>query len=157
MQEIHGVAQFPPEELSSESLRKSLCLLAEAIDNIEHKQAYDEAQRIAKEEGIHTFVNDDSFRLRFLRTEQFRPKEAAERMMRNLDLRSRYIGPIGLKRRITISDLEEKSHEILKSGSFQLLPSRDRSGRRIVVRIGPLGLDFINDEKNVSIRWQSRS
>jgi len=152
-EEIHGVAQFPQEELSPEKLRKSLFLLAKAIDNIEHKPDYDEAQKIALEEGTTTFVNDDSFRLRFLRVEQFRPQQAAERMIRNLNLISRYVGPKCLTRPIKMSDLGESSLMILKMGSFQPLPSRDRSGRRIVARIGPLGLDFINNEKSVGTLW----
>jgi len=106
---------------------------------------------MATEEGSTTFVNDEAFRLRFLRAEQFRPKQAAERMIRNLDLLFRYVGPEGLKRPIRLSDLDESSLSLLKAGSFQLLPCRDRSGRRIVVRIGPLGLDFNKNEKSVSL------
>lgn len=148
-EEIHGVAQFPPEENSLEQLQKSLALLSKALDDIKDKPAYDEAQRIALEEGTTAYVSEDSYRLRFLRAEQFRPQEAAERMVKNLDLLFRYIGPQGLKRPISMSDLDEKSLAIMKAGSFQLLPSRDRSGRRIAVRIGPLGLDFIKDEKSM--------
>jgi len=145
------VAQSPPEESSLELREKSLVLLSEALDEIKDKLAYDEAQRMATEEGSTTFVNDEAFRLRFLRAEQFRPKQAAERMIRNLDLLYRYVGPEGLKRPIRLSDLDESSLSLLKAGSFQLLPCRDRSGRRIVVRIGPLGLDFNKNEKSVSL------
>ena len=145
------MAQSPPEESSLELREKSLVLLSEALDDIKDKLAYDEAQRMATEEGSTTFVNDEAFRLRFLRAEQFRPKQAAERMIRNLDLLYRYVGPEGLKRPIRLSDLDESSLSLLKAGSFQLLPCRDRSGRRIVVRIGPLGLDFNKNEKSVSL------
>ena len=145
------MAQAPPEESSLELREKSLVLLSEALDDIKDKLAYDEAQRMATEEGSITFVNDEAFRLRFLRAEQFRPKQAAERMIRNLDLLFRYVGPEGLKRPIRLSDLDEPSLSLLKAGSFQLLPCRDRSGRRIVVRIGPLGLDFNKNEKSVSL------
>ena len=145
------MAQSPPEESSLELREKSLVLLSEALDEIKDKLAYDEAQRMATEEGSTTFVNDEAFRLRFLRAEQFRPKQAAERMIRNLDLLYRYVGPEGLKRPIRLSDLDESSLSLLKAGSFQLLPCRDRSGRRIVVRIGPLGLDFNKNEKSVSL------
>lgn len=145
------MAQFPPEENSVEKLRESLALLSKALDDIRDKVAYDEAQRMASEEGSVTFVNDDAFRLRFLRAEQFRPKKAAERMVKNLDLLYRYLGPKGLKRPISMNDLDEKSIAVMKTGSFQLLPSRDRSGRRIAVRIGPLGLDFMKHEKSVSM------
>lgn len=150
------MAQFPPEENSLEQLQKSLALLSKALDDIKDKPAYDEAQRISLEEGTTAYVSEDSYRLRFLRAEQFRPQEAAERMVKNLDLLFRYIGPQGLKRPISMSDLDEKSLAIMKAGSFQLLPSRDRSGRRIAVRIGPLGLDFIKDEKSVSILWHEQ-
>ncbi len=149
-QEIHGVAPFPKEENSSEALQKSLHLLSEALDRIEEKPAFDEAQRMVREEGATTFVNDDYFRLRFLRAEEFRPQQAAERMVLNLELLHRYVGQEGLRRPIRMSDLDETSIAVMKTGSFQSLPSRDRSGRRIAVRIGPLGLDFIKNENSVS-------
>ena len=147
------MAQYPPEEYSSERLRESLSLLAKEIENIQYKPAYDEAQRMFSVEGTTTIVNDETFRLKFLRAEQFRPREAAERMLRNIDLLYRYIGRKGLRRPITMSDLDENSLAILKTGSFQLLPSRDRSGRRIAVRIGPFGLDFNKNEKSVSLTF----
>ena len=150
------MAPLPLEENSLEQLQKSLALLSKALDDIKDKPAYDEAQRMASEDGTTGYVNEDSYRLRFLRAEQFRPKEAAERMVKNLGLLFRYIGPQGLKRPISMSDLDEKSLAIMNSGSFQLLPSRDRSGRRIAVRIGPLGLDFIKNEKSVSVLWHGQ-
>ncbi len=149
-EEIHGVAPLPEQEYSKASLRKSLDLLSEALDKITVKPAYDEAQRMAREEKVHTFVNNDSFRLKFLRAEQFDPQLAAERMVRNLHLLYRYIGPKGLQRPIVLSDLDEISIEVMKTGSFQLLQSRDQVGRRIGVRIGPLGLDFNTNETSVS-------
>lgn len=148
-EEIHGVAPLPPEESSIELLRKSLALLSEAIDLIPHKPAYDEAQRLASEEGMTTYVNNDKYRLKFLRAEQFHPQRAAERMIKNLDLLYHYVGPQALRRHINMADLEEKSIAGMKIGSFQLLPSRDRSGRRIAVRIGPLGLDFVQHERSM--------
>jgi len=154
LQEIHGVAQYAPEENSAEKLQESFALLSEALASIKDKPAYDEAQRIASEERTPTFVNDNAFRLKFLRAEQFRPQKAAERLVKNLELLYRYLGSIGLRRPICMSDLDIKSLTTMKAGSFQLLPSRDRSGRRIAVRIGPLGLDFIKNEKSVSLLWR---
>lgn len=148
-EEIHGVAPFPPEENSLDLRRKCLALLSEALNGIEDKPAYNEAQRIASEEETTTFVNDDNFRLRFLRAEQFRPRQAAERMVRHLNLVHRYVGRQGLIRPISMSDLDEDSLTIIRAGTFQPLQSRDRSGRRIAVRIGPLGLDFIKNEKSM--------
>lgn len=149
-EEIHGVAPFPEEERSQEALRKSLNRLADALERIPLKPAYDEAQRMAREENTNTFVNHDKYRLKFLRAEQFDTQKAAERMVRNLDLLYRYIGPEGLRRQIRLSDLDEISIAVMKTGSFQLLQSRDRVGRRIGVRIGPLGLDFNKNERSVS-------
>lgn len=144
------MAPFPQEENSSEGIKKSLSLFSAALDRIEEKPAYEEAQRMVREEGATTFVNDDHYRLKFLRADEFRPQEAAERMVKNLELLHSYIGPEGLQRHIRMSDLDETSISVMKTGSFQLLPSRDRSGRRIAVRIGPLGLDFIRNERSVS-------
>jgi len=148
-EDIHGVAQFASEEYSKETIKESLDLLSDALHAIENKPAYDEAQRIASEDGSHTFVNDENYRLKFLRAEHFDPQKAAERLVRNLNVVYRYMGRLGLERPICISDLDAYSLGIMEAGSFQLLPSRDRSGRRIAVRIGPLGLDFISNEKSM--------
>ena len=150
LQEIHGVAQYAPEEYCTEKIQKSLHLLSEALASIKDKPAYDKCQEIAANNEA-TFVNDEIFRLKFLRAEQFNPQKAAERMVKNLNLLYRYLGSVGLTRPIRISDLDVEGLQILKLGSFQLLPFRDRSGRRIAVRIGPLGLDFIKNEKSVSL------
>jgi hypothetical protein len=150
LQEIHGVAQYAPEENCSEKIQKSLHLLSEALTSIKDKPAYDKCQEIAANNEA-TFVNDEVFRLKFLRAEQFNPQKAAERMVKNLNLLYRYLGSVGLTRPIRISDLDVEGLQILKLGSFQLLPFRDRSGRRIAVRIGPLGLDFIKNEESVSL------
>lgn len=150
MQEIHGVAQYAPEEYCSKKIQKSLHLLSEALTYIKDKPAYDKCQEIAASNEA-TFVNDEVFRLKFLRAEQFNPQKAAERMVKNLNLLYRYLGSVGLTRPIRISDLDVEGLQILKLGTLQLLPFRDRSGRRIAVRIGPLGLDFIKNEETVSL------
>ena len=157
LQEIHGVAEYAPEEYTAEKLKRSLHLLSEALASIKDKPAYDKAQEIASnnidsdKEKFTTFVNDDKFRLKFLRAEQFNAQKAAERMVKNLNLLERYLGIVGLSRPICISDLDIEGLQIIKAGAFQLLPFRDRTGRRIAVRIGPLGIDFIKNEKSVSL------
>lgn len=154
-EEIHGVAEYAPEEYTAEKLKRSLHLLSEALASIEDKPAYDKAQEIASnnidsdKEKLTTFVNDDEFRLKFLRAEQFNAQKAAERMVKNLNLLERYLGIVGLSRPICISDLDIEGLQIIKAGAFQLLPFRDRTGRRIAVRIGPLGIDFIKNEKSM--------
>jgi hypothetical protein len=52
-----------------------------------------------------TCVNEEWFRLRFLRSELFDVKAAAERIIRYLDLVETYYGEIGLQRPIQLSDL----------------------------------------------------
>ena len=157
LQEIHGVAEYAPEEYTTEKLQRSLHLLSEALACIKDKPAYDKAQEIASnnkdsdKENFTSLVNDEDFRLKFLRAEQFNPQKAAERMVKNLNLLDRYLGTVGLSRPICISDLDTEGLQIMKAGTFQLLPFRDRTGRRIAVRIGPLGLDFIKNEKSVSL------
>ena len=84
-EEIHGVKCLAPEE-TPELLVVSLFELALALENDNvipphKKQAYRMSQQCLK-----TYVNDDSFRLRFLRFTLFDARKAADKIVKFLDV-----------------------------------------------------------------------
>jgi hypothetical protein len=85
------------------------------------------------------FVLRDEYRLRFLRTTLFDVQKAALRYCKWLDLLVDYFGEIVLTRPPYLTDLDEASCRYLKEGRVQVLPSRDRSGRRILACLRHIG------------------
>jgi hypothetical protein len=71
-------------------------------------------------------------KLRFLRCEFFNPIKAALRYTKYLDLLHQVYGEYALKRPIRLQDFNKEELSFLKSGQYQLLPYRDRGGRRIM-------------------------
>jgi hypothetical protein len=92
------------------------------------------------------YVDTDDFRLRFLRCELFDVRKAARRLVNYLDLIAYGLpfekGLVVLQRPITLSDLNDAEQSILRKGHLQLLPFRDRSGRRILTVVASLGIRF---------------
>ena len=150
-EEIHGVRCLAIEE-TPELVKKALSQLAYEIDKRtpdSQKTAYlisqqqtkeiPEQQRILQElhalEPLpqHTYVNDDEFRLRFLRCELFDIKKSAARMLCFLDLVLELFGEYALRRPIRLSDFSKEEMQQWRKGRYQLMPNRDRSGRRCSV------------------------
>jgi hypothetical protein len=141
-EEIHGVRTFAVDE-TPQLLQESLRQLKFQIGKIpfEEKRAYQTAP-------IHSYVHGDDFQLRFLRADLMDPTKAAIRMVNFLDLLVEYYGPIALQRPIQLSDLGKESMDILKAGqTLQMLPFRDRSGRRILTCVTDFGLQYNYDDR----------
>jgi hypothetical protein len=131
-EEIHGVRCLAPDETSQlieESLRKLATELDENIPDYQ-KEAYLRSQR---RPASAAFVNSQNFRLRFLRCELFDHRKAAERMVRVCDCLLKLFGMYALERPIRISDFSNAELKAIRRGRLQLLPFRDRSGRRIAI------------------------
>ncbi len=129
-EEIHGVQSLAVHE-SSYTRDEGLTKLQYKIDSLppSEKEAYSLAQTLPV-----TYVNDSAFRLRFLRADFFDAGEAAKRMMSYLDLVLELFGIEALKRPLRTTDFKTKEEKsCLKGGLVQLLPYRDRSGRRVMV------------------------
>jgi hypothetical protein len=135
-EEIHGVRTLAKKE-TPEMIESSLLALEQEVRDIVDKEAYDESQ-----EYPDTYVNTHAFRLKFLRAEVFNAKAAATRMVTFLEMMKDYYGPKGLVHPPRMNDLGKAEMELLKSGGHQLLPSCDRSGRRIAIWIGSHGKGF---------------
>ena len=133
-EEIHGVQTLSPEE-TPDMLTKALRDLQFEIDNNQNKAAYDRSQQFP-----NTYVNSIDFRLRFLRCDLFDEKKAAKKLLKFLDLISEIFGDFVLRRSIQMSDFSRDEMQFFRVGHFQLLPYRDRSGRRIFTLVGGIGL-----------------
>ena len=135
-EEIHGVQTLAPEE-TPEMLTTALDDLAKEISFLQKKAAFDVSQ-----EYPNTYVNSADFRLRFLRCDLFDTKKAAERMVQFLDLLYEVFGDYALRRPIQMSDFTREEMQVFRAGHYQLLPYRDRSGRRVFASVGGFGIRY---------------
>jgi len=87
----------------------------------------------------YSYALSDGFRLKFLRAELFDVKKAAARYLTAIDFLVDYFGLVALQRPLYLKDLDKDEQKLLREGRCQLLPSRDRFGRRIIVFIGAMG------------------
>jgi hypothetical protein len=158
-EEIHGVSSLSPEE-TPEMVADAVHRLSLGIDDIVHKPAYNKNQQWNSNSstmgidciqsvynynvdtlsaGTHsTYVNTLEFRLRFLRADLFDAKKAAKRLVKFLEMvMELYDGNEELLRRpIVLNDLKSKEEkDYMKLGNHQLLPFRDRSGRRVIAMV----------------------
>jgi hypothetical protein len=131
-EEIHGVNSLALEETPSQ-LNFALRGMQEEIEKTcpSLKGAFYKAMNTKT-----SFVHDDDFRLKFLRTDFFDPKKACQRMMTHLTFLDKYFGPETLKRPIRLSDFPKKEQALLRDGYIQILPSRDRAGRLVAFDYG---------------------
>jgi hypothetical protein len=131
-EEVHGVANLCPEE-NPTMIEEALKSMQQHLDAIQDKQVYDQ---LSPSSYIHT----KEWRLKFLRSELYDCKLAAERLVRFTEYMHQEYDFEVLERPLKLSDLETKcgsrGKEVMncfKSGHTQLLPFRDRSGRRVLV------------------------
>jgi len=130
-EELHGVrnrAREETPELINESLSKMNTELDSIISESQDNQfAFQKARCLEK-----TFVNDRGYRLKFLRSELFDAVKAADRMIAHLDFLLQLFGPRALEEPLKASFFDKEEAVALREGNVQLLPFRDRSGRRIL-------------------------
>lgn len=89
----------------------------------------------------YCYAKSRDFHLAFLRCEFFDAKKAASRLAKYLELSCELYGEEALRRPLRIDDFKSLEEiEVLKSGHQQLLPFRDRMGRRVLAVHGDLSL-----------------
>ena len=146
-EEVHGVSCCSPTEtpklitISLEQLDFELGMIP-----TNEKKMYALSQTIygrknSSEKG-GSYVNDSEFRLRFLRCVLFDARMAAQRLVSFLAIICDLFGEYALKRPILLSDFTEEELHIFRMGNLQLLPFRDRSGRRIIAGVEGLAIQF---------------
>lgn len=151
-EEMHGVSCLMPEE-TPELIRVSLEKLEDELNLIpdKDKKMYNVCRekygsKNSSEEG-GSYVNDVDFRLRFLRSELFDAYSAAGKLVIFLNVVVDLFGEFALQRPIRLSDFSEDELQIIRTGNLQLLPFRDRSGRRIITGVEGLAIQFEPDTR----------
>eukprot|EP00980_Cylindrotheca_fusiformis_P001236 scaffold331_cov117-Cylindrotheca_fusiformis.AAC.14 len=79
-----------------------------------------------------SFVENRSFRLKFLRVNFYDVKRSVRQMMNFLKHKATYFGADNLGREIELSDLTHEELNLITSGLFHVQQGRDKSGRVIV-------------------------
>lgn len=115
-------------------LEESLNRLAGELDALSNNSSYEEAFSLNSQ-----YVQSNEFRLVFLRCDLWDAEKAALRIERYLAYMKRHFGTVALARPVFFSDLDKTEEDLLRAGNFQILPTRDSVGRRVVVRLGDLG------------------
>jgi len=149
-EEIHGI-NVDQICHNVKEIEETLELLKDSFRNLQNELnklqsdsfAYNKCQRLYgndnhgdgnKKSRKKSYINTDEFRLMFLRCELFDVTKAARRLINFVELMYELYGDVGIQRRIRFDDL---SNDFLTLGYSQLLPGRDRAGRRVIVHITP--------------------
>lgn len=124
---IHGVESLEVE--TEEMLNRKLQELNHALDEIDHKPAYNKA--LCQD---NTYVKSRKFQLMFLRADSFNVKQAAKKIVGFMEEKLQRFGSKALARSLTLNDLSVPARSLLaKKGVIQLLPARDRVGRAVLL------------------------
>lgn len=130
-EEIHGVECMAPAEtpaLLTSSLRR-LDVGLQQVAPSEKANSFLEAREL----GDRSYVNTTEFRLRFLRKCLFDVADAVTSIVEFCYQMHTSFGDIGLRRPpILHRDFSRDELRQFRKGCYQLLPFRDRSGRRVL-------------------------
>jgi hypothetical protein len=124
-EELHGVDTIIEE--TEDFIHKTLEDVNRELSKIRIKPAYEQAESMSKE-----YVTSRKFRLMFLRAEYFNVRKAAGRLVKFMEEKLQLFGSNALARPLYLSDLDKDTQETLKSGVFQWIGARDRTGRSII-------------------------
>jgi hypothetical protein len=131
-QEIYGTALIHDEDPLLVTRR--LCQMEEEIESLRHRSAsaYNLATFLAPRK-----VKDRAFRLMFLRAERFNARRAAKRIIKHFEYKIKLFGEDKFTKQVTLEDFEDilehaSGSSCLSSGSVQVLPCTDTSGRPII-------------------------
>lgn len=149
--EIHGIeSRSIPEtpHMVSEALRQ----LQIEIDQQDNDDMVDEGlfSKRSYRRGLELrsdYILSDAFRIRFLRAGLFDIPKAATLYFRYLDVLHTWFGDEALTRPLFLTDLTKHELTYLRKGEHQILPSRDRSGRRVLCFLGFSGKGCTIDDK----------
>jgi len=132
-EEIHGVKCLVPLE-TPQLLLSSLQNLEAELERVVPSETTN-SFLLAKGMGEESYANTVEFKLRFLRKYFFNAQKAAACLCEYLyRIHSIFGGLFALKREIHLhQDFTKEELREFRKGRYQLLPFRDRSGRRILV------------------------
>jgi hypothetical protein len=131
-EEIHGVHSMTPKE-TPKMIEEALLDFSHQISLLPRKKtlAYEQALSVGSQ-----YVNNQHFRLKFIRADLYDIHKAVDRFMAYLDLTFEHFGIDVLLRPILQRDLTRLEFEVMRKGGLQLLSSRDRAGRLVLVHQG---------------------
>ncbi|CAJ1934428.1 unnamed protein product [Cylindrotheca closterium] len=126
--DLHGISTEIEE--TEELIESSLKEMEKEIHNIKKKPAFEKAVKLNP-----NYVNSRQFRIRFLRCEFFKCKNAAKRLVFHFEKKEVLFGDGEvLGRDVHLSDLSSPQDiEHVKSGGIQVLPTRDIAGRSVLL------------------------
>jgi hypothetical protein len=125
--DIHGVLELPKEE--PDFVASSLQAMDKEISVYSHD---DKSAYVLAQEQNYDYVSSVKIRLKFLRTDNFNPRLAAQRLIKFFAMKLHLFGPEHLTRDIRLDDLSNDEKKSVESGLVQLLPLRDRAGRAVI-------------------------
>lgn len=136
--EMHGVAEIPNE--TEDFVNKKCDMFQQELDKIRNnKNVWTRTLPISSlelaESRIYSFARDKRLHLKFLRAENFVPRKAVERMVLYFDWKRELFGDDKICEKITTNDLSAEDLAYFRLGKVQILPSRDRAGRAVIVFI----------------------
>ena len=146
-EEVHGVDCLCPDESEPGMVETALRELDRELQIIPDKQ---KAAYLLSLRYPDSYVHQLDFKMRFLRFELFDPQKAAFRMVLCLDNFLELFGEYALQRPIRVSDFSKKEYKVLAAGRIQVLPFRDRGGRRIFVGFPSRDHQFFDPRIRVS-------
>jgi hypothetical protein len=142
LHDVHGIVDREMINESPQRVASSLDALESELARIKKGTAYELAERKSKE-----YVSNPSFRLTFLRADLFNGTDAAQRMIRYFEEKLPLFGEEKLTKDIVLEDLDEEDMKTMKSGYAQVLPGKDRSGRKVIAIM--TGLRYFREVENV--------
>ncbi|CAJ1946595.1 unnamed protein product [Cylindrotheca closterium] len=128
--DIHCVGEEMKE--TPEMVRISLAEFEEIVKK-EHNIFYEIAMTQDR-----TYVEDPSFRLKFLRANIHHVGKSVRQMMNFLQHKAAYFGNDKIAREITLDDLNEEDKACLLSGFCYIQEGRDRAGRTVIHWFGSM-------------------
>ena len=131
-EEVHGVGYICPDESEPGMVETALQNLMEEIEKLPAKRQAVYQRALKKP---NSYVHTRAFKLRFLRAELFDAKGAANRIVTFLETAVELFGEFATERPIKLSDFTKKELKVFYTGRLQLLPYRDRGGRRVIVGV----------------------
>ena len=140
-EEIHGVRCLAIRE-TPEQVQKGLDEFRTELDKIpkKEKRTYEECcvrAMLYQDEEDSCYALHDAFKLRFLRFELFDAQKAARRFVNYMEFVREFWGAdIARKRLVKFSDFSKAEMKLFRKGYFQVLPFRDRCGRRVLTLLG---------------------
>lgn len=133
-EEIHGIdVRNAGVEESQKLLSKSFHQLDLELQKLRpQRAAFDRSQQLF---GATTYLNTEELRIMFLRCDLFDVKKAANRLCDYAEVMFEIFGDVCLQRLPYITDLTDLEIQVLEAGGYQVLPGRDRAGRRILANL----------------------